>query len=290
MVKAIATAAAARAIKMISKSSRMGSWKQTAASLTAIASISARVGLQLSGRDHDVLLNASHDGTGRFRYRDFCALLAEARDKMQAATTSMVFTAFVREDTKDQGNLDSEGMMRVLTELNPEMAENSKSPLLPKARALMRELDRGGDNQFSFQEAEQIVWRVREFRESMRRSQEETIRDNCQLRPDLFKEFRSQLIELHSAFQTLVHGLTTSSLGYRILWHIHTSACLTWSSETSSFLIASGRPPHMLRNSSPSLQSPPSIISSTPEPCCGRSCHEGPVMGPSTASSGSSVL
>jgi len=133
------------------------------------------------------------------KYRDFCKLILQAREKMQLAIAPLIFTAWVREDDHGRGVLEYEGMMQLLAELNPDM-KTDNFDLALKAKSIVKDLDSGGDNQFSFHEAEQIVWRLREFKESKRRAAEYAIRDQHALSQATFQEFREQLVEMHDAF------------------------------------------------------------------------------------------
>lgn len=135
----------------------------------------------------------------------FLDLIAEARHKLRIARSSRVFHAWRLLDKEEQGALPPPKVIKLLEDLGHTPAEGTKERKELEAYVQSVAAARGG--LLNFHEVEFIAGETREHDVRERRRREEDIKKMhklCDENEFFFKEHRSQLLELHSAFQLML--------------------------------------------------------------------------------------
>lgn len=149
-------------------------------------------------------------------FRDFCHVVVEARERLQASMTRVISHAWKTVSPGGGAQLDRDGLVALLLELSPvgsadlEEQTRLRGVVEDFAREPSEWLSGGPPNgrslawtkpgHFGLQEARRAAWLARERRESRRREKERDLKRRHDLAPDLFREFRGQLVEFHDLF------------------------------------------------------------------------------------------
>lgn len=134
-------------------------------------------------------------------FGDFCHLVEEAQAKMRQLRSFSAFQAWRVIDVNDHGALPAADVIRLLEDLG--LAPPSGSPARFIAEAALDELQLDDHGLVSFHEAEFAVQQLRQHEQSTRRRKEREIQRTYDLSANNFKEFRSQLLFLHTNFNRL---------------------------------------------------------------------------------------
>lgn len=163
----------------------------------------ADFGIRASTRPDKLQLNEllSNFQSPTIGFGDFCTLAEEARGRLRHAHTLSVFQAWKRLDADDTGALPPGQAMQFLEDLGLSKAVGSHERAL--AEAALAELHRDAGGLISFHEAEFAAQQLRQHEQAARRRREREIQAQYSLSPGIFKEFRSQLVDLYTQFKLL---------------------------------------------------------------------------------------
>jgi len=134
-------------------------------------------------------------------FGDFCSIIEDAKARMRQLYSFSAFQAWRVVDVDERGALSAESVLQIVRDLGLVTSDESPESFFAEAEIANLPMDEAG--LITFYEAEFAIEELRLFQESTRRRKERDIRRTYELSDATFKEFRMQLLELHSSFDRL---------------------------------------------------------------------------------------
>jgi len=143
---------------------------------------------------------------GELDFVQFCTAVSTIRDKIQDSNREGMWKAFKKfadnskGDVKGEGALCLESLMDVFASLS--LSPESNEERLAFLNAVV-ECDVDGSGMIDWSEFQPLVMIVREQLYQSRREREIQLAEKWRLKPDMFMQFRSILLDLHDTFLSL---------------------------------------------------------------------------------------
>lgn len=146
----------------------------------------------------DLARKAANQEGHEFDFKQFCRIVAQRRRRAVQAHRSHLKRLFDQYDTDHSGSLSADELLEVFNGLNLHAQQEDERIAFLNA---VIECDVNGSGEIEWEEFEPLVQRVREKLGECHREREVRMREQMKLPPDIFLNFRSQLIPFHETFR-----------------------------------------------------------------------------------------
>jgi len=141
---------------------------------------------------------AANQDCQEFDFKQFCRIVLQRRKRALEAHRSQLKRLFAQYDIDNSGTLNADELVEVFNSLN--VCAHEEDERIAFLDAVI-ECDINGSGEIEWEEFEPLVQRVREKLGQCHREREVRMREQMKLPPDIFLNFRSQLISFHEAFR-----------------------------------------------------------------------------------------